>query len=163
MRLARRGGWVPVRRGGNGPPPGARVACAMWMSRHASGRFARARRWPQEGPDADGLARRGERRLAPGRCRVGPVVGASGTRVSWSGLSCHIDAAMVPHRTRHHPALGLKTTVRKTPNLIFVENGKWGGKSRRENEVDITGYRKQNISIGNMPVTIGGTPTHVTI
>ena len=132
-----------VRQGGNGLL-GACIECSMPM------------RMLRDSSGAPGS-------VVWGCCRVGPVVGASGTRVSWSGLSCHIDAAMVPHRTRHHPALGLKTTVRKTPNLIFVENGKWGGKSRRENEVDITGYRKQNILIGNMPVTIGGTPTHVTI
>jgi hypothetical protein len=110
---------VPVRRGGNGPRrsrPGACVACAMWMFRHASGRFAGARRWPQEGPDADGWGPPGERRLAPGRCRVGPVVGASGTGVS-----------LVPARSTPRQCLAARGTPRAGAPGAAVD-----GRGRRE-------------------------------
>lgn len=39
--------------------------------------------------------------------------------------------------------------------FFHVGNGSGNGKGGRENEIDITGYRERNNSIGNISITIG--------
>jgi hypothetical protein len=61
-----------------------------------------------------------------------------------------------------HALLGMKAVGSGRENLLtvtapafFSGNGSGNGKGGRENEIDITGYKKRNISIGNVTITIG--------
>ena len=68
--------------------------------------------------------------------------------------------ALAPHHV-HWQRVGLKTVTNGRENLLtvsvlvffFAGNKNGNGKDGRENEIGITGYREQNISIGNMSIT----------
>lgn len=64
-------------------------------------------------------------------------------------------SARLPNgRTRKTVRKGRENPV-PTFVFFFIGNGSGNGKGGRKNEIDITKYQEQNITVGNTPITIG--------